>query len=518
MTGDATFSLITAHEISLTVFIPSPVAAFMSLFLKVFLWFWLAMALVIVALLLATELTRTGDAFSPGAMLDVYTTFIARNAVSTYERDGRQGLVGYLERMERETGVSSRLFDEQGAELSGMGARTGMQELARRAPGSDGPVRSGDHARGHMIAFPALAGSGGQRYVFVIELGEHAAPPLHVNPWSFVPRVLAVLLTAGLLCYLLARYIVSPVVKLRAVTRQVSGGDLSARVSPLLGTRRDELADMGRDFDAMAAQIESLLSAQRRLLRDISHELRSPLARLSVALDLARKRTGPEAAGYLSRIERESARLNEMIGQLLALSRWEAGEGGARREPLDLAALVREVAEDADFEARGRNRAVSVVECDECETEGTAALLRSAVENVVRNAVRHAPEETVVKVSLRCRGEGEGGHAVLSVRDEGAGVPEEALADIFRPFYRVDDARDREAGGTGLGLAITERAVRLHGGTVAAANVAGGGFVVEIRLPLDGVPAADSPPQKRADTTRGGEHKRLQTGGRGNVV
>jgi two-component system sensor histidine kinase CpxA len=229
----------------------------------------------------------------------------------------------------------------------------------------------------------------------------------------------------------------------------------------------------------MAARIEALLSAQQRLLRDISHELRSPLARLGVAVGLLRKRTGPEAEGYLARIERESERLNEMIGQLLALSRWEAGAEGVTRVALDLAALVREVAEDADFEARGQGRSVELDECEECRTAGTPALLRSAFENVVRNAVRHTPEGSSASVSLKCqRGKGEG-EAVLTVLDKGPGVPEEALKEIFRPFYRVDDSRTRETGGTGLGLANTERAVRLHGG-----NVPGGGFAVEIRLPL----------------------------------
>ncbi|HLM59148.1 MAG TPA: ATP-binding protein [Pyrinomonadaceae bacterium] len=236
------------------------------------------------------------------------------------------------------------------------------------------------------------------------------------------------------------------------------------------------------------------MSAQRRLLRDISHELRSPLARLSVALDLARKRAGPEAASALSRIELESKRLNEMIGQLLTLSRWEAGAGPVRDAPLDLAALVREVAEDADFEARAQDRGVRLGECDACETSGAAMLLRSAFENVVRNAVRHAPSGTAVRVSLVCRREGGAGRAVISVRDEGPGVPEEALSDIFRPFYRVDDARDRETGGTGLGLAITERAVRLHGGTVTAANIPGGGFLVEISLPLSPEGTVDKSP------------------------
>jgi two-component system sensor histidine kinase CpxA len=242
---------------------------------------------------------------------------------------------------------------------------------------------------------------------------------------------------------------------------------------------------MGHDFDEMTARIETLVGAQTRLLRDISHELRSPLARLSVALDLARKRAGPAAAGDLDRIEREAMRLNEMIGQLLALSRLESNGNGLRSEGFDLAELVREVAADADFEAQARNCSVVVEECDACETRGTRQLVESAVENVVRNAVRYTPEGTAVKISLRCRREGDRGEAVIDVRDEGAGVPEEALREIFRPFYRMDGSRTRETGGTGLGLAITERAVRLHGGTVKAENIKGGGFRVELRLPVN---------------------------------
>ena len=291
------------------------------------------------------------------------------------------------------------------------------------------------------------------------------------------------LLTAGLLCYLLARYIVSPVVKLRAVTQQVAGGDLSARVGPLLGTRRDELAAMGHDFDAMAARIETLVSAQQRLIRDISHELRSPLARLNVALDLARKRAGANATSALDRIEREAQRLNEMIGHLLTLARSESSMAGRPRELVDLAALVGEVVADANFEAGNMNRSVCLTVCEPCRIAGVAPLLRSAVENVVRNAVQYTPEHTVVAVSLRCSVAADREVAVISVRDHGAGVPAEALADIFRPFYRVADARDRESGGTGLGLAITERAVRLHGGSITAANHTAGGFIIEIRLP-----------------------------------
>jgi two-component system sensor histidine kinase CpxA len=470
-----------------------------SLFLKVFLWFWLATSMVVGVIALTTHLTRPLREPRPPQFIEAIVTAYSLNAADAFAREGAAGLDSFQRHLEREAHIRSRLFDEGGAELAGADASEDERALAARV------VRSGDIASKmlgpHVLEARAVSAAGGSRYAFVatLPLGPPHPPPdapprpfqhlFQPGPLNFLfgdtagalaARVLAAVLTAGVLCYMLARYIVSPVLKLRAVTRQLTGGDLSARVGPLMGNRHDELADMGRDFDAMAARIEALLGAQARLLRDISHELRSPLARLGVAVDLLRKRTPPEAEAHLSRIEREAARLNEMIGQLLSLSRRETGADGARR--IDLAALVREVSEDADFEARSRNCSVEISECDACETRGTPALLRSAFENVVRNAVRHAPEGTAVKVSLSCVKDSS--EAVLRVRDEGPGVPEESLKDIFRPFYRVDDSRTRETGGVGLGLAITERAVRLHAGTVDAANVDGGGFVVEIRLPL----------------------------------
>jgi two-component system sensor histidine kinase CpxA len=476
-----------------------------SLFLKVFLWFWLAMSLVVGVFALTIHLTWPRHDPHPPQFVEGVMVAYSQGAAEAFERGGPAALDSFQRHVEREAHVRARMFDATGAELAAADATEDERELAARV------IRKGGMAskvmRDTAIEARAVNASGdGGRYAFVatLPLGPQMPPPdgrpapllrLPPGPLNFLlgdtalalaARVLAALLTAGVLCYMLARYIVSPVLKLRAVTRQLTEGDLSARVGPLMGKRHDELADMGRDFDAMAARIEALLGAQARLLRDISHELRSPLARLGVALDLLRKRTPPEADAHLARIEREAARLNEMIGQLLSLTRWETGADGARTRRVDLAALVREVTEDADFEARSQNRSVEVSGCDACETKGTPTLLRSAFENVVRNAVRHTPEGTAVKVVLSCSRENgaAGGEAVLRVRDEGPGVPVEALKEIFRPFYRVDDSRTRETGGVGLGLAITERAVRLHAGAVTAANVSGGGFVVEIRLPL----------------------------------
>ncbi|HEX7955730.1 MAG TPA: ATP-binding protein, partial [Pyrinomonadaceae bacterium] len=458
-----------------------------SLFLKVFLWFWLAMVFVGGALLVTTHLTRTENHFRPPHFVELVLYAHARGAADAYEHGGAQALGEYLRHVEQETGLRMQLFDEHGTELTGLDAPHEVRHAATHVAHTGEPVFR--ESRGGVLEVRPVPASDGGRYAFVTLMPMGGPPPgAHHGPFgifsdstsALLLRLLAVVLTAGVLCYLLARYIVAPVVKLREVTRRVTHGDLSARVGPAFGKRRDELAAMGHDFDEMASRVETLVGAQARLLQDISHELRSPLARLTVALDLARKRAGAAAAGDLDRIEREAKRLNEMIGQLLALSSRESDGNGARLEPVDLSALVREVASDADFEAQGRGSTVEVGRCDACKVRGTHALLRSAVENVVRNAVRYTPEGTAVKISLAR----EGGEAVVSVRDAGAGVPEAALEDIFRPFYRIDASRTRETGGTGLGLAITERAVRLHGGTVTAANRPGGGLLVELRLPL----------------------------------
>ncbi len=284
----------------------------------------------------------------------------------------------------------------------------------------------------------------------------------------------------GALCFGLARYLSAPARTLAGATRQLADGDLSTRVGAKMGRRRDELADLGRDFDAMAARIEELVGAQRRLLSDISHELRSPLARLNVALELAGDSPPDEAARYHERIREESAELDAMIGQLLSLQRLEAHEAPIERTPLDLAALVKGIADNVAFEARGQGTEVEVRRLDACQMTGDAALLKSAVQNVARNAVLHSGQNCV-HIAL----ERNGNEALLWVRDFGPGVPDDALGKIFDPFYRVASARDRQSGGTGLGLSITKRAVQAHGGSVRALNVPdGGGLRVEIRLPL----------------------------------
>jgi two-component system sensor histidine kinase CpxA len=263
----------------------------------------------------------------------------------------------------------------------------------------------------------------------------------------------------------------------------------------------DELSQLVRDFDAMAEQIEKLVNAQSRLLKDISHELRSPLARLNVALELARQRTGPEAEAILDRISLETSRMNELLGSLTTIARLESGVGTMRKVPLLLEDVVEEVARDADFEAQARNCRVQAEILDELPVDGDPALLRSAIENVVRNATRYTREGTIVKVRAEKIQRVTSAEALVRVTDEGPGVPAADLEKIFRPFYRIDDARVRSTGGVGLGLAITDQAVRLHGGSVTASNLPEGGLSVEIRLPLQSTSVGEArAPQAPAAT------------------
>ena len=251
-----------------------------------------------------------------------------------------------------------------------------------------------------------------------------------------------------------------------------------------------------RDFDGMAERLETLLKAQSRLLNDISHELRSPLARLNVALGLARQRAGVESGDMLDRIELEASRLNELIGRILTLARLEDGEQLVAETPVPLDELVESVTEDAEFEAQERHCHVRTTLAQaNWDVRGNASLLHSAIENVVRNAIRYTQEGSSVEIEMTRQARPGGAEAVLRISDSGPGVPRDALAKLFEPFYRLDDARGRQTGGVGLGLAITERAVRFHGGKVAAFNRPEGGLTVEIRLPL--AVSEPTPPQKQ---------------------
>jgi two-component system sensor histidine kinase CpxA len=290
-------------------------------------------------------------------------------------------------------------------------------------------------------------------------------------------------LISGVVCFLLARYLTAPIARLRVAAQQISSGNLAARAGKPKDKRGDEIGQLVGDFDQMADQMEGLVRVQKRLISDVSHELRSPLTRINLALELIRKVDHPGVATAIQRLERETDRLNEIIGKLLALSQVDAKGRLIEKANLQLEDLVREVVADADYEARSQQRRVVLREVGSCQVFGNAEMLRSALENVLRNAIRYTAPGSDVEVSLKYHPTEDEGMARIEVRDHGPGVPQTSLDDLFRPFYRLDDSRERSTGGVGLGLAITKQAVVLHGGKVIAANAPGGGLQVQITIP-----------------------------------
>ena len=470
-----------------------------SLFLKIFLSFWLAHALFLILAIGVTLASRP----SRGSW-EALRNRTLNDAVQAYQQGGSEAAGNYMDQLGASQHIRAFLFDEKGRELTG-----------RPAPPWAADMAKGAAVRPHSFPWSLMPnrflsqstiGPDGHRYLLAFELPP--GPRVFFGPRGFPGMGLFIaVLSSGLVCYVLARYLTAPIVRLRAATQRLAAGDLTARAAALPMRRRDEIGELVRDFDAMAERLEGLVNAQSHLLNDVSHELRSPLARLNVALGLARRRTGPDAQGALERIELEAERLNELIGRLLTLARLEGGEDSMQKPQIHLEDLLRQIAEDADFEAQSRNCRVNHIIEQGCVVVGNPALLHSAIENVVRNATRYTSEGTVVEVRLEKADRANGPEAVLTVLDSGPGVPQDALDKLFRPFYRLDDARNRETGGVGLGLAITERTVRLHGGSVSAANRPEGGLVVEIRLPIRAEPSSQLPSEAEHVPVAGGNRE-----------
>ncbi len=294
----------------------------------------------------------------------------------------------------------------------------------------------------------------------------------------FIPLA-AALLASLLFAVLLAWYFSRPIRSLRQAFEAASQGDLAPRFAQAAGKRDDELTDLGRDFDRMTARLRSLMDAQTRLLHDVSHEMRSPLARLQAAIGLAHQ--NPERTGMsLERIERESMRMDKLVDELLTLSRLEAGALAAAKEEIDVAELLHQIVGDAQFEAATQDRTVAAQGAADVVLLGQPDLLARAIENVVRNAIKHSPEGGTIVVDSSAPG----GILRISVLDRGPGVAEADLDAIFEPFFR-SSGTDKDVEGHGLGLAIARQVVQQHGGTISASNRVGGGLCVEIALPLD---------------------------------
>jgi two-component system sensor histidine kinase CpxA len=300
-----------------------------------------------------------------------------------------------------------------------------------------------------------------------------APPPLSTTK-AFVPYFLLLTLAIALLGWLLSFSIVSPLHRVAAVVDHFGKGDLSARVR---SKRTDEIGELARSFDSMADRIQTLLTAERRLLQDISHELRSPLARLSFAAELMKGATNPDEA--LDRMRHEVFRLSQLIDNLLEVTRMEGDPSSREMQRFSFAALMQDVLSDCAFEAEARSIKIASRVSGPLDMQGDPELIRRAIENVLRNAIRFSPEQSSIQTQV----EHDAHSITVAVRDSGPGVPENLLTGIFDPFVRADESRDTSAGGgVGLGLSIARRAVLLHHGAITAKNL-NPGLQVTIELP-----------------------------------
>jgi signal transduction histidine kinase len=285
---------------------------------------------------------------------------------------------------------------------------------------------------------------------------------------------LFLVLLSGAACLLLARYLTRPIQAFRAAGKKITDGDLTARVGPSIAERRDEFGDLAVDFDRMADRIEELLESQKQLLRDVSHELRSPLARLQAAVGLIRQKSDPAVGSDLDRIERETENLNELIGQILNFVRLE-GLTTIERHNTNLADLIGHIVDDARYESRERGRVIDFDPAEIFSVSVDEPLIYRAIENIVRNAVRHSRQRTEILITGS-----EPGHVKISVSDDGPGIDPADAEKIFEPFF----TRPSPDGttGAGIGLAIARRAIELHGGSISAQNIANSGLLIEIEL------------------------------------
>lgn len=456
-----------------------------SLYWRIFLAFWVAIALILIGTVLVVINAEQQRRFSHSW---VQRSELYAQATHAFESGGAEALRAWLRNLQpKQIKALTFITDGDGHEVLGRSIPDYLRD-PNYLSDSAGPVSAG---KARKILQPTirpvggplvLVGPDGRAFHVIVgplRAGPHLFGELELPQVSMATLAIALVVSA-LVCFILARYLVAPVDQLRRATRQIASGDLAVRVSAKLKGRRDELGLLASDLDTMAERVRNLLETKQQLLRDVSHELRSPLTRLQLALSLARRDGDADSARHHERIACEADRLEQLIARTLKLARIERPARGLERLPVNVSELLARIVYDVGIEADAQGCTVDLHSAAGLFVEGDWELLRSALENVIRNAVRYSPPGASVAVSAQLSR----GQLEVVVCDGGPGVPEKDLALIFEPFYRVDAARNRAGGGDGLGLAIASRAIALHGGTIDASNVSSGGLAVRMLLPV----------------------------------
>jgi signal transduction histidine kinase len=481
-----------------------------SLYWRIFLTFWLTLALILVGTVtVAVNVAAQHRTDSPW----VQRGQMYAQAARAFESGGPKALRDWLEGLGTSE-VFNRTFVIE---------PSGREMLGRPLPPFlRGPGDSGGSSSATTLSPPiapvggalVLVGADGATYHVVVG-------PLRQSPRLFgqleqpgVPSatLLLALVVSAVVCFLLARYLVAPVDRLRHATRRMASGDLNVRVSQSMRGRHDDLGLLANDLDTMAERVRNLLESKQQLLRDVSHELRSPLARLQLALSLARRQENNPSERHLARIACEADRLEQLIARTLKLARLERPTSSEEHVRVNIGDLLRNIADDVAIEADAQGCIVAAEADPSLEVSGDPELLRSSFENIIRNAVRYSPPGTQVKVTARRKKSSASRDESVEVlvNDQGPGVPDKDLTLIFEPFYRVGAARDRAGGGEGLGLAIAARAVALHHGAIEARNQPTGGLEVSVTFPA--LPCRDpGPAAATAEPAEGARNRQKKT-------
>ena len=448
------------------------------LFWKIFLPFWVAQAILLGALYLRVHYRISSE--HPWWIQPERREMpvLAQLAAERFEAQGSPGLAQVLDNLSLPGRSRFWLLDGNGRDLSGRPIPDRVLHGAAAAERKEGLYHSYE---ANVLAARTTTGRG--QYLLIAEM---TPPPLSERvPGDLLWTLKLGTIFSAVICLLIAHSLTKPIERLRDATHELARGNLDIRAGDNLGKRHDEIGDLVRDFDTMAGELRNQIQSERSLLSGVSHELRSPIARIRLALTLARSADDDERVEMLDRIEQDTIQLDAMLERILAVARLESGQQKPKVEPLSLNDVLDDVLDDANFEAAATGATITYEGKADVKVNGDAALLRSAIENVVRNAIFYSGQEGKIEVRLNKSGDS----AVVTVSDNGPGVPENALPLLFKPFYRVDDARGTTTGGMGLGLAIVRNAVALHGGTVSAKNVVPHGLEVELRLPLVPTPA-----------------------------
>ncbi|MCD8524669.1 MAG: ATP-binding protein [Gammaproteobacteria bacterium] len=445
------------------------------LYWKIFIWFWLAMCLTIVVIALissrVTQQSSSGDDDQ-----HVFISAISAAAIIMINSGDKAQIVAWQDYLHRHYEIQLMLLSLDSSD------RTEMSDVFLPIVNK---IQHNNLKANTVISPPFVIGqpimdNAGRHYRLVAKLPEEVFEHYSFNRGNIIFRFVAAILMGGFICYLLSLYLLRPIRVLQRAARKLGRGEFQTRVSALLGDRKDEIGELANDFDDMARRLELLVQSKQQLLQDISHELRSPLARLSVALEIARDKS-PHLIKELARIEHETEKLSELIRQILSLSSLDALNTPRSFGAVDLVELLNSIVSDANYEAQSyRALPITLSAPQHCLIQANYDLLRSAIENIIRNALRYTPHDGAISVALVEKDK----EIEINVEDSGPGIPEEMLLHIFDPFFRADTSRTQETGGFGLGLAIAKRAILLHKGTIMAKNLTESGLRIMITLPF----------------------------------